>query len=146
MTYNITLVSGILCDDIVWHVHTLWDEHHNKSVTICPHTMLLKYQDHIVYAVHWIPVVYALYNWRFVTQAPSPLCLPWLCICKSALKHWCCGLTHYTNCDIPSSHVIDLKVSDSPLLFLMSKSFLMSIKDSLKLFYCTYVSQKWKQE
>ena len=51
--------------------------------------MLLKYQDHMAYAVHCIPVVYVLYNWRFVTQAPSPLCLPWLCICKSALKH--CG-------------------------------------------------------
>ena len=139
------LVSGILHDDIVWHVHTLWDEHHNKSVTICPHTMLLKYQDHIAYAVHCIPVVYALYSWRFVTQAPHGFAMA-LYLQKCTETLWCCGLTHCTNCDIPSSHVTNLKVSDSPLLFLMSKSFLMSIKDSLKLFYCTYVSQKWKQE
>ena len=66
-----------------------------------------------------------------VPFTPLPAMALYLQKCTETL--WCCGLTHCTNCDIPSSHVIDLKVSDSPLLFLMS--FLMSIKDSLKLFY-----------
>ena len=57
------------------------------------------------------------------------------CLQEHAEILWRCDFTHYTNCDILISHVINVKVSDSPLLFLMSKSFLISIKNCLKLFY-----------
>ena len=47
-------------------------------VTICPHTKLLQYYDHIPYAAYYIPVAYLLYTWRFIIHQYSPTFPPLL--------------------------------------------------------------------
>ena len=72
LTYDIILVSGV--QHMIQQFYILQNAHHKCSHHLSPHSYYII--NYIPYAVHFIPVPYLFFNWKFVPINPFHLFFP----------------------------------------------------------------------